>query len=99
MLILPAIDLYEGKAVRLLKGDYAQMTVYSERPCEVAADFRACGAQWIHMVDLEGARDGSTPNFGVVADIAQKLHDTERNIYYYLSEAKRIGKQYKRDNE
>ena len=71
MLILPAIDLYEGKAVRLLKGDYAQMTVYSERPCEVAADFRACGAQWIHMVDLEGARDGSTPNFRVVADIAQ----------------------------
>ena len=71
MLILPAIDLYEGKAVRLLKGDYAQMTVYSERPREVAEDFRACGAQWIHMVDLEGARDGSTPNFGVVADITQ----------------------------
>ena len=71
MLILPAIDLYEGKAVRLLKGDYAQMTVYSERPREVAADFRACGAQWIHMVDLEGARDGSTPTFRVVADIAQ----------------------------
>ncbi|MBR0050696.1 MAG: 1-(5-phosphoribosyl)-5-[Firmicutes bacterium] len=71
MLILPAIDLYEGKAVRLLKGDYAQMTVYSERPREVAEDFRACGAQWIHMVDLEGARDGSTPNFEVVADIAR----------------------------
>ena len=71
MLILPAIDLYEGKAVRLLKGDYAQMTVYSERPPEVAEDFKACGAQWIHMVDLEGARDGSTPNFEVVADIAQ----------------------------
>ena len=72
MIILPAIDLYEGKAVRLLKGDYAQMTVYSEHPEEIAEDFKACGAEWIHMVDLEGARDGSTPNFGVVAAIAQQ---------------------------
>ena len=80
MLILPAIDLYEGKAVRLLKGDYAQMTVYSGRPREVAADFRACGAQWIHMVDLEGARDGSTPNFGVVADIAQTSGEVDIQI-------------------
>ena len=72
MLILPAIDLYEKKAVRLLKGDYAQMTVYSEHPEEIAEDFKACGAEWIHMVDLEGARDGSTPNFGVVAGIAQQ---------------------------
>ena len=72
MIILPAIDLYEGKAVRLLKGDYAQMTVYSEHPEQIAEDFRTCGAEWIHMVDLEGARDGSTPNFGVVAAIAQQ---------------------------
>ena len=72
MIILPAIDLYEGKAVRLLKGDYAQMTVYSEHPLEVAEDFKACGAQWIHMVDLEGARDGSTPNFKTVAEVCQK---------------------------
>ena len=72
MIILPAIDLYEGKAVRLLKGDYAQMTVYSEHPEEIAEDFKACGAEWIHMVDLEGARDGSTPNFGTVAGIAQQ---------------------------
>ena len=71
MLILPAIDLYEKKAVRLLKGDYAQMTVYSEHPEEIADDFKACGAEWIHMVDLEGARDGSTPNFEVVAGIAR----------------------------
>ena len=72
MLILPAIDLYEGKAVRLLKGDYAQMTVYSEHPEEIAQDFKESGAEWIHMVDLEGARDGSTPNFGAVAAIAQR---------------------------
>ena len=71
MKIFPAIDLYDGKAVRLYKGDYAQMTVYSENPIEVARDFEAAGAEWIHMVDLEGARDGTTPNLSVVADIAQ----------------------------
>ena len=66
MILLPAIDLYERKAVRLYKGDYAQMTVYSEHPEEIAAAFRDAGAEWIHMVDLEGARDGSTPNLDVV---------------------------------
>ncbi len=71
MKIFPAIDLYGGKAVRLYKGDYAQMTVYSENPIEVARDFEAAGAEWIHMVDLEGARDGTTPNLSVVADIAK----------------------------
>jgi len=71
MIIFPAIDLYGGKAVRLYKGDYAQMTVYSENPIEVARDFEAAGATWIHMVDLEGARDGTTPNLSVVADIAK----------------------------
>ena len=71
MHIFPAIDLYDKKAVRLLKGDYAQMTVYSENPMEIARDFEAAGAKFIHMVDLEGARDGSTPNLSVVADVAQ----------------------------
>ena len=71
MYILPAIDLYDKKAVRLYKGDYANMTVYSENPAEVAAAFQAAGAEYIHMVDLEGARDGTTPNFDIVADIAQ----------------------------
>ncbi len=70
MNIFPAIDLYGGKAVRLYKGDYAQMTVYSEHPLEVARDFEAAGARYIHMVDLEGARDGSTPNLAVVAKVA-----------------------------
>ena len=72
MLIFPAIDLYEGKAVRLLKGDYAHMTVYSHNPIEIARDFEAAGATHIHMVDLEGARDGSTPNLAIVAEVAQK---------------------------
>lgn len=71
MIILPAIDLFEKKAVRLLKGDYAAMTVYSEKPLEVARDFVRCGATHIHMVDLEGAKDGTTPNLDVVTDIAQ----------------------------
>ena len=71
MIILPAVDLYGGKAVRLYKGDYAQMTVYSPDPAAVAADFAAAGAEYIHMVDLEGARDGTTPNFSVVAAVAR----------------------------
>ena len=66
MLIFPAIDLYEGKAVRLYKGDYAQMTVYSECPEDVAADFKSCGAKCIHMVDLKGAKNGDTPNIETV---------------------------------
>lgn len=69
MLIYPAIDLYEGKVVRLLKGDYAQMTVYSENPLEIAKDFEKNGATHIHMVDLEGAKSGTTPNFETVCKI------------------------------
>ena len=69
MIIYPAIDLYDGKAVRLFKGDYAQMTVYSENPVEVAKDFAAKGASHIHLVDLEGAKNGRTPNFETVCAI------------------------------
>lgn len=72
MLIFPAIDLYEGKAVRLYKGDYAQMTVYSDDPLSVAKTFYDCGARWIHMVDLAGARDGDTPNLETVRRVAQE---------------------------
>ena len=70
MLILPAIDLYEGRAVRLLHGDYEKMTVYSDDPVAVARDFLAAGAREIHLVDLEGARDGTTPNLETVRQIA-----------------------------
>ena len=69
MYILPAIDLYEKKAVRLYKGDYKEMTVYSENPVEVAMKFREAGAEFIHLVDLEGARDGGTPNFEIIKEI------------------------------
>ena len=71
MNIFPAIDLFGKKAVRLFKGDYAQLTVYSENPIDVARDFEAKGAKFIHMVDLEGAKDGTTPNLEIVADIAK----------------------------
>ena len=72
MIILPAIDLYDKKAVRLLKGDYANMTVYSENPLEIARDFEASGAKYIHMVDLEGAKDGTTPNIKIVEQVARE---------------------------
>ena len=69
MKLFPAIDLYEGKAVRLYKGDYTQMTVYSDDPASIAADFAASGATCIHIVDLEGAKSGTTPNFDTVCKI------------------------------
>lgn len=70
MLIFPAIDLFEGKAVRLFKGDYAQMTVYSDTPTAVALDFRRAGATHIHVVDLEGAKSGETPNIDTVTALS-----------------------------
>lgn len=70
MIILPAIDLYGKKAVRLYKGDYEKMTVYSDSPLKVAYDFERSGAEYIHIVDLEGAKDGTTPNLSVVSEIA-----------------------------
>ena len=69
MLIFPAIDLYDKKAVRLLKGDYAKMTVYSDKPWEIAKSFQNKGAKCIHIVDLEGAKDGTTPNIDTVKKI------------------------------
>ena len=72
MNIFPAIDLFDKKAVRLFKGDYTQMTVYSENPIEIARDFESKGAKFIHMVDLEGAKDGTTPNIDIVAQVARE---------------------------
>ena len=69
MLIFPAIDLYEGLAVRLFKGDYANKTVYSDNPVSVALDFRRLGAKQAHIVDLEGAKFGTTPNFDLICRI------------------------------
>lgn len=71
MKILPAIDLYGGKAVRLYKGDYAQMTVYSDDPASVASDFVRSGADEIHLVDLEGAKSSALDNFETVKRIVK----------------------------
>ena len=71
MYIYPAIDLYGGKVVRLFKGDYTQMTVYSDDPVGVARDFAAAGASRIHLVDLEGAKTGKPANLSAIAKIIE----------------------------
>ena len=71
MYLYPAIDLYEGRAVRLYKGDYAKMTVYSEDPAEVAKAFAAAGADHLHLVDLEGAKTGVPANLSTIQKILQ----------------------------
>ena len=71
MNIFPAIDLVDGKAVRLYKGDYAQMTVYSEDPAAVAADFQKAGAKFLHLVDLEGAKSGVPANLPTIRRILE----------------------------
>lgn len=72
MELFPAIDLYEGQAVRLYQGDYQKMTVYSPDPLQVAQGFRAAGARYLHMVDLEGAKTGKTPNLETVRTVAAR---------------------------
>ena len=69
MQILPAIDLRDGKVVRLFQGDYDKMTVFGERPLDTALEFKAAGAENLHLVDLDGAKDGEPRNFGVISDI------------------------------
>ena len=71
MELFPAIDLIGGCAVRLVKGDYAQKTVYNENPAEVAKSFAAAGAKYLHVVDLEGAKDGGTPNLETIKNIVE----------------------------
>lgn len=72
MKIFPAIDLIDGCAVRLFKGDYAQKTVYSNSPVDVAKSFAEAGAEYIHIVDLDGARNGSNANIEVVRSIVKE---------------------------
>ncbi|MBR2593771.1 MAG: 1-(5-phosphoribosyl)-5-[Firmicutes bacterium] len=94
MKIFPAIDLIDGCAVRLVKGDYAQKTVYSDNPAEVAKGFRKAGAEFIHIVDLDGAKSGNTDNFetikkvidesGLKVEIGGGIRD-EKTIEKYIS--------------
>ena len=71
MILYPAIDLVDGKAVRLYKGDYAQMTVYSDSPLSVALDFQAAGAKRMHLVDLQAAKSGVPENAETIRAIAE----------------------------
>lgn len=73
MKIFPAIDLRDGKAVRLYQGDYDQMTVYSDSPVEVAKSFKAKGAGCLHLVDLDGAKDGKLVNFDTIKEIVEEV--------------------------
>lgn len=70
--LYPAIDLRGGKAVRLLRGDYDNMTVYSDSPLDVAQKFKMAGASFLHLVDLDGAKDGETPNFELIGEIVRE---------------------------
>ena len=72
MKIFPAIDLFGGKAVRLYKGNYNEMTVYSDNPVEIALDFKKAGAEYMHVVDLEGAKTGDTPNLNTISKLVKE---------------------------
>lgn len=72
MKIFPAIDIVDKKAVRLYKGDYAQMTVYAENPLDIVYDFKNQGAEYLHVVDLDGAKSGLTPNIDVIEKIVKE---------------------------
>ncbi len=91
--IYPAIDMRDGKCVRLLQGDYNQETIYGDSPFDMAASFAEQGATWIHMVDLDGAKDGKRINSPYVIETAKKLNANvqigggvrnEEDIAYYL---------------
>ncbi len=73
MIIYPAIDIKDGKCVRLYKGDYDKVTVYNANPLEVAQGFAEAGAEFIHLVDLDGARDGESKNKEILFEIAEKM--------------------------
>ncbi len=73
MRIYPAIDIIEGKCVRLVKGDYSQKTTYAENPIDVAKKWESCGCDFIHVVDLDGAKSGDMPNFELISNIAKSV--------------------------
>ncbi|KFZ42518.1 1-(5-phosphoribosyl)-5-[(5-phosphoribosylamino)methylideneamino]imidazole-4-carboxamide isomerase [Anoxybacillus flavithermus] len=93
--IYPAIDMRGGKCVRLIQGDYSQETVYGHSPVEMARSFVSQGATWIHMVDLDGAKEGRRVNDTFVVEVANMLGvsvqigggiRTEEDVAYYLEQ-------------
>lgn len=94
MIIIPAIDIKDGQCVRLTQGDYSQKTVYSQNPMDVALNWQAQGANLIHIVDLDGAKNGNPVNAELIKQIARKLKipvevgggiRDEQTIHDYLS--------------
>ena len=73
MLVIPAIDLKDGEAVRLYKGDYNQKTVYSKEPAKLAKQFEEMGAKYLHIVDLDGAKDGKCVNYDTIKAIRKSV--------------------------
>lgn len=73
MRLYPAIDMIDGKCVRLVQGDYSQKTTFAEDPLAVAMRWQEAGARFIHLVDLDGARSGDMPNFDCITGIAKTL--------------------------
>ena len=92
MIIYPAIDLREGRAVRLLKGDYNQMTVYSDSPAETAISFRKKGADHLHVVDLDGAKDGRAANYSTIKSILDSVPDMFVEVGGGIRDEERIKK-------
>jgi phosphoribosylformimino-5-aminoimidazole carboxamide ribotide isomerase len=100
MQIFPAIDLRGGNVVRLCQGDYDKMTVYGSDPCAAAREFLAAGAEFLHVVDLDGARDGAPANFAAIAALAGQgglylevgggIRNEERIVQYLESGVNRV---------
>ena len=97
--IFPAIDIKDGKAVRLVQGDYNQVTVFADKPEKVALDFKQQGAEFLHIVDLDGAKDGKLSNFdtiqkiistGVKCQVGGGIRDIERIEKYLSSGVQRV---------
>ncbi|MCL2559019.1 MAG: 1-(5-phosphoribosyl)-5-[(5-phosphoribosylamino)methylideneamino]imidazole-4-carboxamide isomerase [Turicibacter sp.] len=72
MKLFPAIDIKDKQAVRLSQGDFNQQTIYHNNPLEVAQQFQAAGSAWLHVVDLDGAKDGVSENVGIIREIITK---------------------------
>ena len=73
MILYPAVDISDGKAVRLVQGDFDDVTVYADTPLEAARSLVEAGARWLHVVDLDGARSGSPQSLGHLEQIADAL--------------------------
>ena len=90
MNIFPAIDLIDGQAVRLQKGDYDKKTVYNSDPVSVAVGFKNDGANYLHLVDLDGAKSGKTDNFDTVREIVKKSGLKVHTMLLYCLRFRRV---------